>query len=172
MSQDIEAVVVQTGMRSGGMRNEFLSFKLGREEYGIDILKVQEIRGFEAPTRIANAPSYILGVQNLRGVIVPIVDMRIKFRTVHFAYDAQTVTIVLRLGNQIIGMVVDSVSDVVALQAGQIKPAPEFSENTVTDYIIGIGSIESDQGKRMLILVNIERLMNGAEMCLATQSIQ
>lgn len=172
MSQGIEPVMAQAGGRSGGQLNEFLSFKLGREEYGIDILKVQEIRGFEASTQIANAPSYILGVQNLRGVIVPILDMRIKFGTAQVAYDAQTVTIVLMLGGRIVGMVVDSVSDVVALQAGQIKPAPVFSENIATDYIIGIGSIESDQGDRMLILMDIERLMSGAEMCLATQATQ
>lgn len=144
--------------------NEFLSFRLGSEEYGIDILKVQEIRGYEEPTRMANAPAYIKGVVNLRGVIVPIIDMRIKFGLPEPKYDSITVTIVLNIGNRVIGVVVDSVSDVIRLQAGDIKPAPEFSGAMSTEHIIGIGTIKDGNRERMLILVDIEKLMSSADM--------
>ena len=154
--------------RSGRSGNEFLSFRLGKEEYGIDILKVQEIRGFEKPTRMANAPAYILGVLNLRGVIVPILDMRIKFNMDSVDYDTQTVTIVLNLGRRVVGMVVDSVSDVIALNDDDIKPAPEFSDVIATDYLIGLGTLEQDQRSRMLILMDIEKLMGSAEMGLVS----
>jgi purine-binding chemotaxis protein CheW len=138
---------------------EFLAFKLGGEEYGIDILKVQEIRGYDAVTRIANAPEFIKGVVNLRGIIVPIVDMRIKFNLGTPTYDQFTVVIILNIGNRIMGMVVDSVSDVVTLASEQIKPAPEMGTGLNTDYITGLGAID----ERMLILVDIDRLMSSAE---------
>lgn len=142
---------------------KFLSFKLDAEEYGIDILKVQEIRGFERPTRIANAPSYILGVTNLRGVIVPIVDLRTKFGLSQPKYDSVTVTIVLNMGQQVIGMVVDSVSDVVALQAQDIKAAPEFSGAISTEHIIGIATVKDGDKERMMILMDIEQFMTSAD---------
>ncbi|MDN3920762.1 chemotaxis protein CheW [Roseateles violae] len=153
---------VLAGAQSAG--GEFLSFHLGAEEYGIDILKVQEIRGYEAPTRIANAPAYILGVLNLRGVIVPILDMRIKFGLSTADYNAQTVTIVLTIANRVVGMVVDSVSDVIALQTSQIRPAPEFSAAIDMEHVIGLGVMEQGDRRRMLILMDIERLMTSAEM--------
>ena len=149
---------------------EFLSFRLGDEEYGIDILKVQEIRGYEAPTRLANAADFMLGVVNLRGVIVPILDMRIKFGMSQPVYDSQTVTIVLNVASRVVGMVVDAVSDVIALQAGQIKPAPEFSGTMPTEHIIGLAAVEQDQGQRMLILLDIERVMGSASMGLVSQA--
>lgn len=139
---------------------EFLAFTLGREEYGIDILKVQEIRGYEAVTRIANAPEFIKGVVNLRGIIVPIVDMRIKFQLGEPSYDQFTVVIILNIGGRVVGMVVDSVSDVITLSPEQIKPAPEMGTALNTDYLIGLGTID----QRMLILVDIDRLMSSAEM--------
>lgn len=139
---------------------EFLAFKLGQEEYGIDILRVQEIRSFEQPTRMANAPAYILGVVNLRGVIVPIVDMRIKFNLEKVAYDAFTVVIVLNIGSQVVGMVVDGVSDVITLAPEQLRPAPEFSSAIGSDYLLAIGSLEN----RMLILLDIEKLMSNSDM--------
>jgi purine-binding chemotaxis protein CheW len=123
---------------------EFLSFTLGEEEYGIDIQKVQELRGYDAVTRIANAPEYIKGVVNLRGIIVPIIDMRIKFKLGVPSYDQFTVVIVLNIGGRVVGMVVDSVSDVI----------------TLADYLIGLGTLE----ERMLILVDIDRLMSSEEM--------
>ena len=140
--------------------NEYLAFKLGQEEYGIDILKVQEIRGYESVTRIANAPEFIKGVINLRGIIVPIVDMRIKFNLGEPRYDQFTVVIILSIAGRVVGMVVDSVSDVITLSAEQIKPAPEMGSTLDTDYLIGLGTLE----ERMLILVDIDRLMSSEEM--------
>jgi len=109
------------------LNNEFLSFKLGHEEYGIDILKVQEIRSYEAVTRIADVPDFIKGVVNLRGTIVPVVDMRIRFKQRDISYDQFTVVIVLNIAGRLVGMVVDGVSDVMTLSAEQIRPTPNFS---------------------------------------------
>ncbi len=142
-----------------GHENEVLSFRLGNEEYAISILKVQEIRGYEAVTRIANAPDYIKGVINLRGAIVPIVDMRVKFGIGEPTYDQFTVVIILNIEHHIIGMVVDSVSDVVTLTPEQVRPAPDMGANVSTDYLQGLGTI----GERMLILVDIDRLMCSEE---------
>ena len=139
---------------------EFLAFKLGREEYCIDILRVQEIRSYEEPTRMAHAPAFIKGVVNLRGVIVPIVDMRIKFNLEQVNYDTFTVVIVLTIGTQVVGMVVDGVSDVITLKPEQMRPVPEFSSAVSSDHLLGIGSV----GDRMLILLDIEKLMTSAEM--------
>jgi purine-binding chemotaxis protein CheW len=146
--------------------NEYLAFKLGEEEYGIDILKVQEIRGYENVTRIANAPEFIKGVINLRGIIVPIVDMRIKFNLGEPSYDQFTVVIILSIGGRVMGMVVDSVSDVTTLQPDQIRPAPQMGCALNTDYLVGLGTLE----ERMLILLDIERLMSSAEMGLLQQA--
>ena len=145
--------------------NEYLAFKLGEEEYGIDILKVQEIRGYENVTRIANAPEFIKGVINLRGIIVPIVDMRIKFNLGEPSYDQFTVVIILSIAGRVMGMVVDSVSDVTTLQPDQIRPAPQMGTALNTDYLVGLGTLE----ERMLILLDIERLMSSAEMGLLQQ---
>ena len=147
---------------------EFLAFKLGAEEYGIDILRVQEIRSYEEPTRIANAPEFIKGVINLRGVIVPIVDMRLKFRLDSATYDAFTVVIILNIGTRIVGMVVDSVSDVITLAPGQLRPVPEFSSSIATDHLLAIGAID----ERMLILVDIEKLMTADDMGLVGSTLQ
>ena len=141
---------------------EVLPFRLGKEEYGIDILKVQEIRGYENVTRIANAPDFIKGVMNLRGIIVPIIDMRIRFNLGTPIYDQFTVVIILNVGNRVIGMVVDSVSDVTQLSEDQIKPAPEMGAVLRTDYLLGMGVIED----RMLILLDIERLMTNEDLIL------
>jgi purine-binding chemotaxis protein CheW len=141
-------------------KREFLSFKLGAEEYGIDILKVQEIRGYEKPTRMANVPAYILGVVNLRGIIVPIIDLRIKFKLESAGYDEFTVVIIVNLSGRVLGFVVDGVSDVISLGGEQIKPKPEFSATIDTDHIVGLGTID----QRMLILVDIERLTAGSEL--------
>lgn len=146
-----------TGSENG---NEFLAFTLGKEEYSIDILKVQEIRGYEAVTRIANAPEFVKGVVNLRGIIVPIVDMRIKFKLGEPTYDQFTVVIILNVGGRVVGMVVDSVSDVITLAPEQIKPAPEMGTAFNTDYLIGLGTLD----ERMLILVDIDKLMSSEEM--------
>jgi purine-binding chemotaxis protein CheW len=134
------------------------------EEYGIDILKVQEIRGYEPPTRIANAPSIIKGVVNLRGTIVPIVDMRLKFNCAKVDYDAFTVVIILNLKNRIAGIVVDSVSDVMELPADSLKAAPDVDSAIDSDALLGLGSLEG----RMLILLDIEKLMSGLDMGLTS----
>ncbi|PLC51888.1 chemotaxis protein CheW [Pollutimonas subterranea] len=143
---------------------EFLVFTLAAQEYGIDILKVQEIRGYDAQTvtRIANVPSFVKGVTNLRGIIVPIVDMRIKFNLETVEYNHQTVVVILNLKTRVVGVVVDGVSDVLMLQPGHISAAPQFGTAFSTEYLTGIGTI----GERMLILVDIEKLMTSEEMAL------
>lgn len=135
---------------------EFLSFTLGKQEYGIDLLKVQEIRGYDTVTCIANAPEYLKGVVNLRGIIVPIVDMRIKFGLGMPTYDQFTVVIIINIADRVIGMVVDSVSDVVALASDEIKPPPDMGAELNADYLIGLGTLD----QRMVILIDIEKLMS------------
>ena len=150
-----------------GTTNEFLTFRLGAEEYGLDILKVQEIRGYDAVTRIANTPDFIKGVVNLRGAIVPIVDLRIKFQVGSAEYTPFTVVIVLNVGGRIIGIVVDGVSDVTAMTREQIRPAPEFAATVDTKYILGLGTV----GERMLIVVDIHRLLMSSELALVEDGI-
>lgn len=141
---------------------EYLTFVLGAEAYGLEILKVQEIRGYEAVTQIANTPAFIKGVVNLRGKIVPIVDLRIKFNLGKVEYDEFTVVIILSLEDRVIGIVVDGVSDVMSLQEDQIGDVPSLVTSIDTKYIVGLATVES----RMIILVDIEQLMNGQEMAL------
>lgn len=150
----------RTALAAGDL--EILSFRLGKEEYGISILAVQEIRGYEAVTRIANAPAFLKGVINLRGRIVPIVDMRIRFG-LPAQYDAFTVVIVLNIGRHVIGMVVDGVSDVSALSPEQVRPAPEMGGAIDTEQLLGLGTV----GERTLILLDIERVMAAPDMGLA-----
>jgi len=139
---------------------ELLTFTLGKEEYGIDILKVQEIRGYDAVTTIANSPEFIKGVINLRGIIVPIIDMRIKFNLGNVTYNELTVVIILNVAKRVVGIVVDGVSDVITLSAEQLKPAPEFSSSLDTQYITGLGTVDD----RMIIVMDIERLMTSRDM--------
>lgn len=145
---------------------EFLVFSLGSEEYAFDILKAYEIRGYENVTRIAHAPEFIKGVTNLRGVIVPIVDLRIKFNLPSVEYGGQTVVIVVNVGGRIVGMVVDGVSDVMTLGGDQIKPAPEFSLSLSSDYLCGLASV----AERMLVLVDIEKLLSSEDMALVEKA--
>lgn len=141
--------------------SEYLTFRLGAEEYGIDILRVQEIRSFEEPTRIANSPPHIKGVVNLRGVIVPVVDLRIKLNCEKVEYNSFTVVIVLNVKGRVVGAVVDSVSDVLELSQSEIRPAPDMASGSVdTAFITGIASV----GERMLILMDIQLLMSSADM--------
>ena len=139
---------------------EFLSFTLGQEEYGIDIQKVQELCSYDTVTRIANAPEHLKGVVNLRGIIVPIIDMRIKFNLGTPTYDQFTVVIILNIGSRVMGMVVDSVSDVITLKPEQIKPAPSMGSVLDTEYLMGLGTLD----ERMLILIDLDRLMSSDEM--------
>ncbi len=154
MSVTAKTEGVATGAR------EYLTFRLDQEEYGIDILKVQEIRGYEPPTRIANAPEFIKGVVNLRGTIVPIVDMRLKFNCSQIEYNSFTVVIILNLRNRVVGIVVDSVSDVMELASDAVRPAPDIESAIDSGCILGLGSV----GERMLILLDIEKLMNNVDM--------
>jgi purine-binding chemotaxis protein CheW len=150
------------------LAQEYLTFTLGPEEYAVDILKVQEIRGYENPTTIANAPSFIKGVINLRGTIVPIVDMRIKFNVGTVEYTSFTVVIILNIAGRIVGIVVDSVSDVTMLRPDQIRPAPEFSSTIDTKYIKGLGTL----GERMLIAIDIVKLMISPDMALIDEAAE
>lgn len=145
---------------------EYLTFRLDQEEYGIDILKVQEIRGYEPPTRIANAPDFIKGVTNLRGTIVPIVDMRLKFNCSRAEYNSFTVVIILNLRNRVVGIVVDSVSDVMELLAENIRSAPDIDSAIDNNCILGLGSVN----ERMLILLDIEKLMSNVDMGLMSDN--
>jgi len=145
---------------------ELLVFTLGQEEYGVDILKVQEIRGYDAVTRIAGAPPFIKGVINLRGHIVPIVDLRLKFELGEVEYGPFTVVIILNILNRTIGIVVDGVSDVIQLSGEQMRPAPDLGAAVDTTYIQGLGAWE----ERMIIVLDIERLMGSAEMALLAAS--
>ena len=165
MMTDAKQIAQHEAARSAAsMGGEFLTFRLGGEEYGIDILKVQEIRSYEPPTRIANAPPFIKGVVNLRGVIVPIVDLRLKLACDSAEYNDFTVVIVLNVKGRVVGAVVDSVSDVLALDKDTIKPAPEMSSAVDTSFITGIGTVKSGDEQRMLILMDIEGLMASEEM--------
>lgn len=139
---------------------EYLTFRLGSEEYGIDILTVQEIRSHEPPTRIAHAPAHLKGVLNLRGVIVPVVDLRERFGCDRAELNAFTVVIVLHIGTRTVGIVVDSVSDVLELAAGDIKPAPAIACTIDATYITGLGSVAD----RTLILLDIQALLAAPEM--------
>jgi len=147
---------------------EFLTFRLGAEEYGIEILKVQEIRGWEVPTAIAGTPEFIKGVINLRGTIVPIVDLRLKFGLEKANYDEFTVVIILSVARRVVGIVVDAVSDVVTLAPEQIRPAPEFGASVDARFITGLGTL----GERMLVLADIERLMTSRDMQLVDHATQ
>jgi purine-binding chemotaxis protein CheW len=152
----------QQNQHSSEPIQEFLTFTLGSEEYAIDILRVQEIRGYDQVTAIANSPAFIKGVINLRGAIVPIIDLRIKFNLATVTYDQFTVVIILNVMKRIIGVVVDSVSDVIALAHDAIKPPPEFGSTFNTEYLKGLATVE----ERMLILVDIEKLMSSDELSL------
>jgi purine-binding chemotaxis protein CheW len=154
------------GQVTSAGKRELLTFRLGHEEYGIDILNVQEIRGYDAVTAIANAPEFIKGVINLRGIIVPIVDMRIKFKLGNVTYNELTVVIILNVASRVMGIVVDGVSDVIELSGDQIKAAPHFGGAMETQYITGMGTVN----ERMIILIDIEKLMTSRDMDLVEQA--
>lgn len=139
---------------------EVLAFTLGGEGYGIEIHTVQELRGYGAVTRIANTPDYMKGVINLRGLIVPIIDMRLKFNLGQPEYNDFTVVIIINLSNKVLGIVVDSVSEVITLAPEQIKPPPQIGSAFNTDYLIGMAALEN----RMLTLVDIDLLLADAEL--------
>src|SRR6478752_6124126 len=139
---------------------EMLVFKLGSEEYGVDILKVQEIRGYEKVTPIPRSPDYLKGVVNLRGTIVPVIDLRIRFGMPDPAYDSLTVVIVLRIAGRVVGAVVDAVSDVVRLAENEIREAPKLGAMVDSSYLSGVAT----QGDPMILALDIEKLLSAAEM--------
>lgn len=157
---------MQSALSTSDSPRQFLTFTLASEEYGLDILKVQEIRGCDSVTRIANTPEFIRGVINLRGHIVPIVDLRIRFSLGKATYDAFTVVIILNIDSRIVGIVVDSVSDVMTLRSDQIRPAPEFSSTLGTEYLLGLGTLDD----RMIILLDIACLLESPEMGLVDET--
>lgn len=154
-------------MTNEALGHEYLSFLLGGEEYAIDILRVQEIRGYEAVTSIAHAPLFIKGVINLRGAIVPIIDLRIKFGIGVAEYTPFTVVIILNVSDRVVGIVVDAVSDVLTVYDEAIRPPPELTKTVDLRYITGLAMLD----ERMLILVDIEGLMLSSEMALVDESM-
>lgn len=167
MNTNSETNVDKNGAEGAGFSQEYLTFVLADESYGIDILKVQEIRGYDAVTKIANTPEFIKGVVNLRGLIVPIVDLRIKFGLGKVVYDDFTVVIILNLNGRVVGIVVDGVSDVMNLQSSQIRTVPDIVSSIDTKYITGLATVED----KMFILVEIEQLMNSQEMALMDSAV-
>jgi len=161
MSQDLNPNIAATDDA-----RELLTFRLGQEEYGLNILNVQEIRGYDAVTKIANSPAFLKGVINMRGVIVPIIDMRIRFNLGEATYNEFTVVIILNIGSRVIGMVVDAVSDVTSLKAEQVRPAPDFGAVLDTAYIDGLANVD----ERMIIVIDIEKLMTAEDMGLIDQA--
>ncbi|MFG6429358.1 chemotaxis protein CheW [Pelomonas parva] len=139
---------------------EVLTSRLGAEEYGIDILAVQEIRRFEPATRIANAASYLLGVTNLRGVIVPIIDLRHRMG-LPAEVGPETVIVIVTVAGRTVGLVVDSVSDVVALTPEQVQPRPSLGSHVDADHIVGLASMETAESRRMLLLIDLNALLRG-----------
>ena len=161
----IPPVVASKGSASTTATAEYLTFQLCKEEYGIDILKVQEIRSYEQPTRMAQAPDFIKGIIDLRGVIVPIIDLRLKLQCAQAEYTDFTVVIILNVRGTVMGVVVDAVADVVALTREAIKPAPQFQSQLDAAFVTGIARM----GDRMLIMMDIESLLDSAEMGLVAQ---
>lgn len=159
-----EQVLPGEETESKGDEQEFLTFTLGDEEYGVDILKVQEIRGYDTVTALPDAPEFIKGVINLRGTIVPILDLRLKFNLSKAEYNEFTVMIILNVADRVVGIVVDGVSDVIDLPESAIRPAPEIGGSIEDQYITGIGTVD----ERMLILLDIERLITSADMGLVS----
>ena len=147
---------------------EVLVFVLGKEEYGVDVLKVQEIRGYEKVTPMPGAPAYLKGVVNLRGIIVPVIDLRVKFGTAEPSYDSLTVVIVLRIAGRVIGIVVDAVSDVARLAPGDIKAAPMLGAVVDSSFISGLATLND----RMVLLLDIEKFLSSGELQLITRAAE
>ena len=157
----VAAATLPAGV-TGSEANEFLTFTLGKEEYGVEILKVLEIRSYDAVTKIANATGFLKGVINLRGTVVPMVDMRIKFNLGKVEYNQFTIMIILYLVGRVVAIVVDKVSAVITLTPEQVRLTPDFASGFIAQYILGLGTVD----QRMLILMDIEQLMPGNDMVL------
>lgn len=149
---------------AGAQRDEVLSFHLADEEYAVDILRVQEIRGWGKVTRIPRMPDYVQGVLNLRGAVVPVIDLRLRFGLESIAYGPTTVIIIVSVNgeekNRDMGIVVDAVSDVYALEPNELKPAPEFGSTLQDHFLKGLISKE----EKMIIVLDIDRILNSDEL--------
>lgn len=163
MSNAIEPLVTDSIMSADANADQYLTFILAGEEYGVDILRVQEIRGWTSATVIPNVPEYVRGVINLRGTIVPIIDLRRRFGMTDAAYGPTTVVIVLKIlgtnGDRVMGIVVDAVSDVYNVDRQAIKSPPDFGGKLSVDFIRGLATVND----KMVIVLDIDRLMNNAE---------
>ena len=150
------------GQEDSGFQH--LTFTLAKEEYGVEILRVVEIKGWTPVTRIPNTPEFVKGVLNLRGTIVPIIDLRIRFNLEEAAYTPTTVVIVLSIkgesGSRTVGIVVDGVSDVLNVKEEEIKPAPDFGSAIQMEFIRGLAALD----ERMVMLLDIDRLLSPEEM--------
>ena len=162
MAEQIKNTEVEQKDEQKKLQNlvQFLSFTLGDEEYGVDILSVQEIRSWEPVSRIPNVPTYEKGVVNLRGAIVPIIDLRERFGLGHLAYTSLTVVVVLQIETEegktrVMGVVVDSVSDVIDVDKTSIQTAPNFGTKVSTEFINGLASVND----RMVMLLDVEKLL-------------
>jgi len=149
------AVNQETGLSADS--NQFLTFSLGEEEYGVDILKVQEIKGYVPTTRIPNAPQDVVGVLNLRGTIVPIVDLRRKFGLEMTEYDQFTAIVVVVVQGRVMGMIVDSVSEVMSIPPGDIQPPPDFGASLSGNTLQGMAKV----GEKLIILLDIDTVLLG-----------
>ncbi len=163
-SQSMTSETNQIGASESDGTDQFLTFVLAGEEYGVDILRVQEIKGWDAVTHIPNTPEYIRGVMNLRGTIVPIIDLRIRFNMEKLEYGPVTVVIVLRVdnpeGSRIMGIVVDGVSDVYNVSESDIKPSPDFGSSVNTAFVKGLATVD----EKMVIIMDIDQLLNSDEL--------
>lgn len=160
--------MVETRAASREATREVLVFVLGKDEYGLDILKVQEIRSYEKVTAIPGSPAYLKGVVNLRGIIVPVIDLRVKFGLAEPRYDSFTVVIILRIARRVVGIVVDGVSDVVALAASEVRPTPQLGALVDSSYIAGLAT----QGERMILLLDIEKFLSSGELNVLSQAAE
>lgn len=160
--------MVEAGAASREATREVLVFVLGEDEYGVDILKVHEIRSYEKVTAIPGSPAYLKGVVNLRGIIVPVIDLRVKFGMAEPRYDSFTVVIILRIARRVVGIVVDGVSDVVALAASEVKSTPQLGSLVDSSFIAGLAT----QGERMILLLDIEKFLSSGELNVLSQAAQ
>jgi purine-binding chemotaxis protein CheW len=166
--QDHSFNAARTGTAAPVPLREFLTFRLGHEDYAIDILTVQEIRMFESVTKLPGTPDYVKGVINLRGVIAPVIDLRVKFGFEKAEYGPFTVLVVLRVSERLAAVVVDAVADVVALSEDQVKPAPELGTAINIEYVMGLGT----RGEQMLILLDIEKLITSRELGMFDEELE
>ena len=166
----MDATLTHTLTQGAGpvLSGEYLTLRLGTEEYAIDIRQVQEIRSYEVPTKMVNSPAFVKGVINLRGVIVPIIDLRIKLGVAEVQYDHLTVVIVLSIGQRVVGAVVDSVSDVLTLEPSQLRPVPSLDSNFDREHLLAIGSVD----ERMLILLDIEKFLQDTVIAAQVEPVQ